>query len=95
MEIIIKGTAKEIADLVRAIQDRQNNWLSNVQLDTSRFFSESKASHTSQDLESERLRAFKYAVESICQELETRAQSYGGTCQGSPWERIAKENSAD
>lgn len=31
MEIIIKGTAKEIADLVRAIQDRQNNWLSNVQ----------------------------------------------------------------
>lgn len=35
------------------------------------------------------------AMETIRQECETRAQSYGGTCQGSPWERIAKENSAD
>lgn len=40
MEVIIKGTAKEIADLVRAIQDRQSGWLSNIQLDTSRIFSE-------------------------------------------------------
>ena len=35
------------------------------------------------------------AIETIRQECETRAQSYGGTCQGSPWERIAKGNSAD
>lgn len=34
-------------------------------------------------------------METIRQECETRAQSYGGTCQGSPWERIAKGNSAD
>ncbi len=95
MEIIIKGTAKEIADLIRAIQDRQNNWLSNVQLDTSRVFSEPKASHTSQDLESERLRASKYAAESICQELETRAQSSGGTCQGALWEWLKEKNSTD
>lgn len=46
MEVIIKGTAKEIADLVRAIQDRQNDWLSNVQLDTNRVFSEFVYCHT-------------------------------------------------
>lgn len=46
MEVIIKVTAKEIADLVRAIQDRQNDWLSNVQLDTNRVFSEFVYRHT-------------------------------------------------
>lgn len=46
MEVTIKGTAKEIADLVQAIQDRQGLQLDKIQLDTSCLFSDSKVDHT-------------------------------------------------
>lgn len=46
MEVIIKGTAKEIAGLVQAIQDRHSDWLSNIQFDTSRIFSELESCRT-------------------------------------------------
>lgn len=41
-----QGNCKRSCRPCTAIQDRQNNWLSNVQLDTSRIFSEFEYCHT-------------------------------------------------
>lgn len=59
MEVTIKGSPKEIAALVRSIQERQKVGLGDIELNTTGFFDNSKAGHTPELLQQQQLQQRK------------------------------------
>ena len=57
MEVTIKGSPKEIAALVRSIQERQK--VGDIELNTTGFFDDSKAGHTPELLQQQQLQQRK------------------------------------